>query len=122
LIVCTGKVSRQGWLFELVRSQFETFVTLRRFTNPDILWRKFTIGMNIGGALDHAVKKELASSLHWQCKYFFLESDSRAWCDLTFPLASALAYDQPPVCPEIKSSSIEWEQSIVEGHPTHPVR
>ncbi|KAH9003054.1 IucC family-domain-containing protein [Lactarius hatsudake] len=30
-------------------------------------------------------------------------------------------YESPPICPTVSSSAIEWEQSIVEGHPTHPM-
>lgn len=34
---------------------------------------------------------------------------------------SAYSYEHPPIAPLFTSPSIEWEQSIVEGHPTHPV-
>jgi hypothetical protein len=36
--------------------------------------------------------------------------------------SSGEVYENPPVCPTVFSSAIEWEQSIIEGHPTHPVR
>lgn len=35
---------------------------------------------------------------------------------------SGAVYENPLICPTLSSSAIEWEQSIVEGHPTHPVR
>jgi len=35
---------------------------------------------------------------------------------------SGVVYENPPVCPTVFSSAIEWEQSIIEGHPAHPVR
>lgn len=31
------------------------------------------------------------------------------------------AYQNPPKCPTLLSPPIEWEQSLVAGHPTHPV-
>ena len=31
-------------------------------------------------------------------------------------------YEHPPAAPSFESTSIEWEQSIVEGHPIYPVR
>lgn len=38
-------------------------------------------------------------------------------------ILSGLAYsfENPPVAPTFDSPSIDWEESIVEGHPTHPV-
>jgi siderophore synthetase component len=35
---------------------------------------------------------------------------------------TAYSYQHPPEALSLESTSIEWEQSIVEGHPTHPVR
>ena len=32
------------------------------------------------------------------------------------------SYEHPPMALSLESTSIEWEQSIVEGHPTYPVR
>ena len=32
------------------------------------------------------------------------------------------SYNFPPTAPSFDDPSIVWEQSIVEGHPTHPVR
>lgn len=33
----------------------------------------------------------------------------------------AMVLEAPPPCPFSYSSPIEWEQSLVAGHPTHPV-
>lgn len=33
----------------------------------------------------------------------------------------AHSYQHPPRTPSLEDPSIVWEQSIVEGHPTHPV-
>ena len=35
---------------------------------------------------------------------------------------TAYSYQHPPEALSLESTSIEWEQSIIEGHPTHPVR
>ncbi|KAH9957404.1 hypothetical protein BC827DRAFT_1371238 [Russula dissimulans] len=32
-----------------------------------------------------------------------------------------VVYENPPACPTLFSPAITWEQSIVEGHPTHPM-
>src|SRR6266576_2087861 len=40
----------------------------------------------------------------------------------SYPFFAGAVYENPPVCPTIFSTAIEWEQSIIEGHPTHPVR
>ncbi|KAJ6570145.1 hypothetical protein DFH09DRAFT_1154136 [Mycena vulgaris] len=31
------------------------------------------------------------------------------------------SFENPPLAPQFSSPSIDWEQSIVEGHPTHPM-
>lgn len=33
----------------------------------------------------------------------------------------AYTYDHPKPLPDLASTAIHWEQSIVEGHATHPV-
>jgi hypothetical protein len=45
------------------------------------------------------ISDELANSVRWQ----------------------AYSYDHPASAPTLLSPSIDWERSIVEGHPTHPV-
>ncbi|KAH9068482.1 hypothetical protein EDB83DRAFT_2222676 [Lactarius deliciosus] len=62
-------------------------------------WRKFSTNAMSRGDIDASLAEELSSSYIWQ----------RA------------VYENPPICPTVSSSAIEWEQSIVEGHPTHPM-
>jgi len=68
--------------------------------------------------------EELSSSYVWQSTVFSRRSAERFhFMDLMlfFSFSEAVCED-PPVCPTVCSSAIEWEQSIIEGHPTHPVR
>jgi len=68
--------------------------------------------------------EELSSSYVWQSTVFSRRSAERFhFMDLMlfFSFSEAVCED-PPVCPTVSSSAIEWEQSIIEGHPTHPVR
>ncbi|KAH9177423.1 hypothetical protein EDB89DRAFT_2218461 [Lactarius sanguifluus] len=62
-------------------------------------WRKFSTNAMSRGDTNASLAEELSSSYIWQ----------RA------------VYENPPICPTVSSSAIEWEQSIVEGHPTHPM-
>lgn len=36
-------------------------------------------------------------------------------------LMTAYSFENPPPPPTFDSPSIDWEESIIEGHPTHPV-
>ncbi|KAF8972125.1 IucC family-domain-containing protein [Flammula alnicola] len=72
---------------------------LFRTSDPVSLWRKLLEGLVIPGNLHDVIAQELQSSLDWQ----------------------ALAYENPPSCPTLHSPAIEWEQSLVSGHPTHPM-
>ncbi|KAH9998791.1 IucC family-domain-containing protein [Russula compacta] len=74
-------------------------VALALNRDPLHWWRKFAANVMMGSDVDTNLTEELYSSYIWQ----------RA------------AYENPPVCPTIFSSAIEWEQSIIEGHPTHPM-
>ena len=56
--------------------------------------------MDLDPAIRSDISDELADSVKWQ----------------------AHSYDHPPNAPTLLSPSIDLEQSIVEGHPTHPVR
>ncbi|KAF5334269.1 hypothetical protein D9758_015548 [Tetrapyrgos nigripes] len=73
--------------------------TMRRITSPRQLWNKFVEDMLIQDSLRNVIESELLSSLHWQ----------------------TLSFENPPKCPSLSSSPIEWEQSLVAGHPTHPM-
>ena len=67
--------------------------------DPLILWAKFAASIDLDPATRKDISDELDSSVKWQ----------------------AYSYDHPPNGPTLLSPSIDWEQSIVEGHPTHPV-
>ncbi|KAF8149828.1 IucC family-domain-containing protein [Crassisporium funariophilum] len=73
--------------------------TLKHTMDPVSLWKRFVEGMLIPENLRDAISVEIQSSLDWQ----------------------TLAYTLPPSCPSLRSSPIEWEQSLVAGHPTHPM-
>ncbi|KAJ7678472.1 IucC family-domain-containing protein, partial [Mycena rosella] len=68
--------------------------------SPLPLWEKFGRSMKIKETILKDITAEFESSILWQ-KHSF---------------------ENPPVAPQWPSPSIDWEQSIVEGHPTHPLR
>ena len=73
--------------------------TMKQMNDPLILWEKFALSIDLDPAMRSDISDELASSIRWQ----------------------AYSYDHPPNAPSLLSPSIDWEQSILEGHPTHPV-
>ncbi|KAJ7116428.1 IucC family-domain-containing protein [Mycena epipterygia] len=75
------------------------FTTLKKCADPTDLWNKFVKDVLVQDSLSEMIAEELRSSFAWQ-------------------LAS---YQNPPVCPSLGSAPIEWEQSLVAGHPTHPM-
>ncbi|RDB25517.1 hypothetical protein Hypma_006471 [Hypsizygus marmoreus] len=75
------------------------FSALTLVENPISLWRKFVDSVVIQDSLREAIEKEIQSSYDYQL----------------------LAYRSPPTLPSLASSPIEWEQSLVAGHPTHPM-
>ncbi|KAJ3986708.1 IucC family-domain-containing protein [Lentinula detonsa] len=72
---------------------------LSRIDDPILLWSRFANELVLPTEQKDAIRNELASSLFWQ----------------------KVAYENAPACPSIDSPSIDWEQSLVEGHPTHPM-
>ncbi|KAF9484378.1 hypothetical protein BDN70DRAFT_903720 [Pholiota conissans] len=70
--------------------------SLQRISDPVTLWRKLLEGLVIS---DNLLEFPMSPAE-------------------TFP---ALAYENPPLCPRLDSPAIAWEQSLVAGHPTHPV-
>ncbi|KAG5652766.1 hypothetical protein H0H81_003704 [Sphagnurus paluster] len=76
-----------------------SFTTLTKITNPLQLWRKYVAGVGLQDSLRIPIEKEIQSSYDYQ-------------------LAS---YRNPPALPSLNAAPIEWEQSIVAGHPTHPM-
>jgi hypothetical protein len=73
---------------------------IKELNDPLILWDTFAAIIDLDPATRSDIADELASSVRWQ----------------------TYSYDHPPNAPTLLSPSIDWEQSIVEGHPTHPVR
>ncbi|THH16104.1 hypothetical protein EW146_g4489 [Bondarzewia mesenterica] len=86
------KLSGSGW-------SISNSTTLTVSTSPVILWNKFGISVGLDPALRADISEEFASAVIWQ-KY---------------------SYEHPARAPSLTSPSIDWEQSIVEGHPTHPM-
>ena len=80
------------------------------------LWKKFVEGIMIDDYVRKTIELELKSSFDWQCMFGFSNSHELS----KHPLV--LAYKNPPLAPTLKSSPLQWEQSLVAGHPTHPVR
>jgi hypothetical protein len=73
---------------------------IKELNDPLVLWDTFATTIDLDPATRSDISDELASSVRWQ----------------------TYSYDHPPNAPTLLSPSIDWEQSIVEGHPTHPVR
>ncbi|KAF7330281.1 hypothetical protein MVEN_02466000 [Mycena venus] len=67
--------------------------------SPLPLWETFGRSMKVKEDILKDITAEFESSILWQ-KYSF---------------------ENPPLAPQFSSPSIVWEQSIVEGHPTHPM-
>lgn len=72
---------------------------IKELTDPLVLWDAFATTIDLDPATRSDISDELASSVRWQ----------------------TYSYDHPPNAPTLFSPSIDWEQSIVEGHPTHPM-
>jgi hypothetical protein len=69
----------------------------------------------------HSAKVSLGSSVaHWRGSvssaqvYKYIAAHIYAW-------VLVASYENPPAIPSRDSHPIEWEQSLVAGHPTHPV-
>lgn len=84
--------SMPGW-------SFPKSTTINAMNDPLILWDQFATRINLDPVTRSDISDELSSSVRWQ----------------------AYSYDHPARAPTLLSPSIDWEQSIVEGHPTHPV-
>ncbi|KAF8599149.1 hypothetical protein BDV93DRAFT_592260 [Ceratobasidium sp. AG-I] len=79
--------------------ELDRFATLVPANDPVRLWKKFVDGVAIQDSLRLAIEKEIQSSYEYQIA----------------------AYFNPPKCPSMTALPIEWEQSLVAGHPTHPM-
>ncbi|ORZ18745.1 IucC family-domain-containing protein [Absidia repens] len=63
------------------------------------LWTKFATDFGVNEKLMQLISQELESSMLYQ----------------------AHAYNHPKMLPTLESSTVEWEQVILEGHATHPM-
>ncbi|KAI0058643.1 hypothetical protein BV25DRAFT_1829878 [Artomyces pyxidatus] len=76
-----------------------TDIHLAKNMDPLYWWNKFAEDLLLGEDLRADLTEELLSSYEWQ----------------------KAAYESPPPCPTLASSPSEWEQCLLEGHPTHPM-
>nr|GAT50190.1 predicted protein [Mycena chlorophos] len=67
--------------------------------SPLLLWETFARSMKIQPDIIQDITAEFETSILWQRHSF----------------------ENPPNAPQFSDPSIVWEQSIVEGHPTHPM-
>ncbi|KAI9282555.1 IucC family-domain-containing protein [Sporodiniella umbellata] len=81
-----------------VLSGNEEFELVDGFSAPK-LWEQFADDLEISQKLREQIGQELGSSIAFQ-KH---------------------TYDNPKPLPTLESSTIQWEQSVVEGHATHPM-
>jgi siderophore synthetase component len=84
-------------------------------TDPGTLWKKFVQDLVIQDSLRDQILKEIKSSEYWQSASVCLHSTE------ALIIMPELSYENPPNLPSFESSLIDWEQSLVAGHPTHPV-
>lgn len=78
---------------------FPKSAIIKAIKDPLILWDQYAARTSLDPVTRSDISDELASSIKWQ----------------------AYSYDHPASAPTLLSPSIDWEQSIIEGHPTHPV-
>ncbi|KAF9524860.1 IucC family-domain-containing protein [Crepidotus variabilis] len=71
----------------------------RQSTDPLSIWQKFASSYKLDNAIKEDTADELSNTIKWQ----------------------AHSYQHPRPKPLFSSPSIVWEQSIVEGHATHPM-
>lgn len=87
---------------------------------PLSIWNAFAAAMKLDPAISADIAEEFASAVRWQSMFYF--SFNRVDHVLTPLLPNpAYSFENPPPAPMFESPSIDWEESIVEGHPTHPV-
>jgi hypothetical protein len=92
--------------------------------DPLAIWDTLAAAMSLDVKLSKEIKEELESSLAFQGMSLFpifrsLSPAPRKNSILT--QFSEYSYLNPPPAPIIASTPIEWEQSIITGHPTHPM-
>ncbi|KAF8972124.1 IucC family-domain-containing protein [Flammula alnicola] len=72
---------------------------VHKSTDALSVWNKFATSHKLDESIQLDIAQEFSSAVKWQ----------------------AYSYENPPQAPSFASPSIAWEQSIVEGHPTHPM-
>ncbi|KZV67525.1 hypothetical protein PENSPDRAFT_676723 [Peniophora sp. CONT] len=77
----------------------EDISALRTTLSPQFWWTRFAVDVAMEGSMRDTLLEELSSSFMWQ----------------------KAVYDNLPFLPALGAPAIEWEQSLVEGHPTHPM-
>lgn len=87
------------------------------------LWEQFAQDYGVATDLIELISSELASSIEHQSKYIYYAACDNHDPPLTHEKNNLVyTYDHPKPLPTLDSPAIHWEQSIVEGHATHPVR
>lgn len=81
------------------------------------MWDRFATDLNVNGKLKEQIGQELGSSILFQSKSFINKYNNK---QLIF-FKIEYTYDHPKELPDLNSGTIAWEQSVVEGHATHPV-
>lgn len=66
---------------------------------PLSIWNAFAEAINLDPGIALDISQEFSSAVKWQ----------------------TYSFENPPPAPSFESPSIDWEESIVEGHPTHPM-
>lgn len=88
------------------------------------LWNRFATDLHVNGKLIEQIGQELGSSINFQSKHTELQVSLLINDHFTKKICYFLlehTYDHPKNLPTLNSSTIAWEQSVVEGHATHPV-
>lgn len=84
-------------------------------SDPVGFWAKFAAGFVLTPSLRETIAKELKSSYEWQRTQFQYQYR------ITLNPLIVISYEHSPRCPDWNSHRLTWEQSLVCGHPTHPV-
>ncbi|KZT57956.1 hypothetical protein CALCODRAFT_550316 [Calocera cornea HHB12733] len=101
-VVDTGAAAKIGaQVLECLQSSIRTSTDTEALVHltATALWDKFALLARVEPDIAEQLREEFGSSVEWQ----------------------QYSYDHPAEIPTLHSSSIKWEQTILEGHPTHPM-
>ena len=84
-------------------------------SDPTGFWAKFAAGFVLPPDVRETIGKELRSSYEWQ------RVQSQYQYRIPLSTLTVISYEHSPRCPDWNSNRLAWEQSLVSGHPTHPV-